>query len=180
MPLTICVRVFVVSPGAGRSGHSSGHQVCRQHPQGLCDIALHHPVNSYIVLLAAGLRPHWVEETVTYSLSVSLSFCFLKVTICRAAWRCCPLSSTACSSWGPFWSSRPLSSTATRAGHPPTPAGRRTLGGPRLQQQQEVLLKRGGKRLGGGVERRTESWRKRRGKVFDICKRRWAGREEKD
>ncbi|KAM6939293.1 solute carrier family 35 member A3a isoform 2-T3 [Lycodopsis pacificus] len=45
--------------GAGWSGHSSGHQVCRQHPQGLRYIALHHPVNSHIVLLAAGLRPHW-------------------------------------------------------------------------------------------------------------------------
>lgn len=65
MPLSICVCVFVVSPGTGWSGHSSGHQICRQHPQGLCYIALHHPVNSYIVLLAAGLRPHWVEEIVT-------------------------------------------------------------------------------------------------------------------
>ncbi|XP_069378310.1 solute carrier family 35 member A3a isoform X1 [Paralichthys olivaceus] len=45
--------------GPGRSGHSRGHQVCRQHPQGLCYVALHHPVDSHIVLLAAGLRPHW-------------------------------------------------------------------------------------------------------------------------
>lgn len=61
-PLSICVCVFVVSPGAGWSGYSSGHQVCRQHPQGLCYIAIHHPVNSYIVLLAAGLRPHQVQS----------------------------------------------------------------------------------------------------------------------
>ena len=54
MPSSICVLVFVVSPGAGWSGHSCGHQVCRQHPQGLCYIALHHPVNSYIILLATG------------------------------------------------------------------------------------------------------------------------------
>lgn len=79
MPLSICVCVFVVSPGAGWSGHSSGHQVCRQHPQGLCYIALNHPVNSYIVLLAAGLRPHRVEETFTIcsSVSTSLLFCLI-------------------------------------------------------------------------------------------------------
>lgn len=62
MPLSICVCLFVVSPGAGWSGHSSSYQICRQHPQGLRYITLHHPVNTYIVLLAAGLRPHWVEK----------------------------------------------------------------------------------------------------------------------
>lgn len=55
MPLSICVSVFVVSPGSGRSGHSSGHQICRQHPQGLRYVAVHHPVNDHIVLVAAGL-----------------------------------------------------------------------------------------------------------------------------
>uniref|UniRef100_A0A8C6VTX8 Solute carrier family 35 member A3a n=2 Tax=Nothobranchius TaxID=28779 RepID=A0A8C6VTX8_NOTFU len=55
MPLSICVCVFVVSPGAGWSGHSSGHQVCRQHPEGLRYVAVHHPVHSYFLLLAAGL-----------------------------------------------------------------------------------------------------------------------------
>lgn len=55
VPLSICVCVFVVSPGAGGSGHSGGHQVCRQHPQRLCDVAVHHSVNPDIVLLAPGL-----------------------------------------------------------------------------------------------------------------------------
>lgn len=129
MPLSICVCLFVVSPGAGWSGHSSGHQVCRQHPQGLCYIALHHPVNSYIVLLAAGLRPHRVEEMLTIFLSVSpqyVLFFFPVITVSQAESVICSLS-TACSSWGPFWSSWPLSCTATKASRPPTPAGRRTL-----------------------------------------------------
>lgn len=77
MPSSICVCVFVVSPGAGWSGHSSGHQVCRQHPQGLCYIALHHPVNAHIVLLATGLRPHWVEDTLTASLCLLCLFVFI-------------------------------------------------------------------------------------------------------
>lgn len=155
MPLSICVRVFVVSPGAGWSGHSGGHQVCRQHPQGLCYIALHHPVNAHIVLLAAGLRPHEVEEAVFTFLCLSSVFFNHNFS----SWRCRLLSSTACSSWGPFWSSRPLSCTATKASHPPTPAGRRTLtadttaavGGPVEASRR-------------GVERRTESWREKKGK----------------
>lgn len=55
VPSSICCRVFVVSPGAGRSGHSGGHQVCGQHPQRLRHVALHHSFNPYIILLAAGL-----------------------------------------------------------------------------------------------------------------------------
>lgn len=55
VPLSICVCVFVVSPGAGGSGHSGGHQVCRQHPQRLCYVAVHHSVYPDIVLLAPGL-----------------------------------------------------------------------------------------------------------------------------
>lgn len=60
--LCLCPSVFVVSPGAGGSGHRSGHQVRRQHPQRLCYVALHHSVNADIVLLAPGLRPNQVQE----------------------------------------------------------------------------------------------------------------------
>lgn len=76
------VSVFVVSPGTGGSGHSSGYQVRRQHPQGLCYIAVHHPVNTYIILLAPGLRPHWVQETIKIR-----SIFFLIITISPA--ECC-------------------------------------------------------------------------------------------
>lgn len=55
VPSSICCCVFVVSPGAGRSGHSGGHQVCGQHPQRLRHVALHHSVHPHIILLAAGL-----------------------------------------------------------------------------------------------------------------------------
>lgn len=98
MPLSICLCVFVVFPGTGWSGHSSGHQVCRQHPQGLCYITLHHPINSYIVLLAAGLRPDQVGETVTVFPSVSslyiflLLFFYLIIPVCQSdnVFCCCP------------------------------------------------------------------------------------------
>ncbi len=63
--------------GAGWSGHSSGHQVCRQHSQGFCYIALHHLVDSDIILLATGLWSHQVEETAAASLSLSFfNLCF--------------------------------------------------------------------------------------------------------
>nr|XP_029541966.1 UDP-N-acetylglucosamine transporter-like isoform X2 [Oncorhynchus nerka] len=40
------------SAGTRRAGYSSCHQVCRQHPEGLCHVTLHHPVNTHILLLA--------------------------------------------------------------------------------------------------------------------------------
>lgn len=70
MPLSICVSVFVFSSGPGWSGHSSGHQVRRQHPQGLRYVTLHHPVNADIVLLAAGLWPNQVKKAVAIFFSV--------------------------------------------------------------------------------------------------------------
>lgn len=78
MPLSICVSVFVFSSGPGWSGHSSGHQVRRQHPQGLRYVTLHHPVNADIVLLAAGLWPNQVKKAVAIFFSVfSFSLFFL-------------------------------------------------------------------------------------------------------
>ncbi|KAM8890607.1 solute carrier family 35 member A3a isoform 2-T3 [Synchiropus picturatus] len=41
--------------GAGWSGHRGGHQVRRQHPQRLCHISLHHPVDCHFIFLAGGL-----------------------------------------------------------------------------------------------------------------------------
>lgn len=74
MPLSICACVFVVSPGAGWSGHSSGHQVCRQHPKRFCHVTLHHPVHSYILLPATGLWPLKVEEPVFFFLYIWMFF----------------------------------------------------------------------------------------------------------
>uniref|UniRef100_A0A3Q2YYI7 Solute carrier family 35 member A3a n=1 Tax=Hippocampus comes TaxID=109280 RepID=A0A3Q2YYI7_HIPCM len=61
-PLSIRTRVFlfffvvvVFHSGAGRSGHRGGHQVRRQHPQRLCHVALHHPLDAHLLLLAPGL-----------------------------------------------------------------------------------------------------------------------------
>lgn len=92
VPLSIWVCVFVVSPGAGGSGHRGGHQVCRQHPQRLCYVALHHSVNADIVLLAPGLRPNQVQESLPPP--PYLTFAFTSHSS--------RFLSPACSSWGPF------------------------------------------------------------------------------
>lgn len=96
------------------------------------------------------------------SLRLSFLFCLcfssLIITISPADGVFCCFSSAACSSWGPFWSSRPLSCTATKASHPPTPAGRRTL-------TADTTAAVGGpvEASGRGGERRTESCREKEG-----------------